>query len=116
MSGVLGERTTRVVGDESQAGRAGPVIYRLPISGNSGVSDDGTRAVGTMAEDGIPFDIDDIMTVEEVARVLHVRREWIIKRSRRLPFIKQMSRKKYVCSRIRLRHWLAARNGPVKGT
>jgi len=66
-------------------------------------------------KDGVPFDVGDIMTVEEIAAALHVPREWIVRRARKLPFVRKLSRKKYACSRIRLRQWLASRPGWPNG-
>jgi hypothetical protein len=59
-------------------------------------------------EDQIAFDLNDLITIEEVATVLHVRRQWLIRKVGKYPFVKRLSRKKYVCSRLRLIQWLAS--------
>lgn len=112
-AGVLDGRTTRVLTAPLSSG-AGPLVYGLPFPGGFLESEDAPRTDGSdlSHEDGIAFDADDITTVEEIAKILHVPRRWIIRKARRLPFVKQMSRKKYVCSRIRMRQWLASRSGP----
>ena len=93
-----------------------PPIYRLLVYDDSSdlliePREEGAR-LGDEGE--VPFDLGDIITIEEVAAVLHVRRVWIVRRTRKLPFVKQMSRKKYVCSRILLRRWRASGSGPLK--
>jgi hypothetical protein len=112
-AGMLDGRTTRVLAAPLSNG-AGPLVYGLPLPGGFIESEDATRTDGSdlSYEDGVAFDADDITTVEEIAEILHVPRRWIIRKARRLPFVKQMSRKKYVCSRIRMRQWLASRLGP----
>jgi hypothetical protein len=98
---------------ERASGSANGTVYRLLAYDDADDSvTEAFPADGCDHEDGIQFDLDDLITVEEVAAVLNVRRQWIIRR--KLPFVRQMSRKKYVCSRVRLRLWLASRSGPLK--
>ncbi len=111
-AGILDGRTTQVLAGPVAQGAHGPLV-KLPISTivtRSGPSSHWDRE-GSAENGSVPFDIDDIMTVDEIAAVLHVPRRWIIRRARKLPFVRQMSRKKYACSRIRLRQWLASRPG-----
>jgi hypothetical protein len=114
-AGILDGRTTQVLAGPVEQGAHGPVV-KLPISTIVRRSDPSSHSGERSAENGsVPFDIDDIMTVDEIAAVLHVPRRWIIRRARKLPFVRQMSRKKYACSRIRLRQWLASRPGSPNG-
>lgn len=112
-AGMLDGRTARVLTGPLSNGASG-LVYGLPLPGGFIESGDATRTDGSdlSYEDGVAFDADDITTVEEIADILHAPRRWIIRKARRLPFVKQMSRKKYVCSRIRMRQWLASRPGP----
>jgi hypothetical protein len=115
-TGMLDGRTTRVLASPVAQGAHARVL-RLPISTDGPCVDPSPQAeaVGPFANDRVPFDIDDIMTVDEIAAVLHVPRRWIIRHTRKLPFVRQMSRKKYVCSRVRLRQWLASRPNSPRG-
>lgn len=113
-AGILDGRTTRVLTGPLAQG-AHRAVYRLPISPDVAISEDLSENVEAVGEDGVPFDVDDIMTVEEIAAALHVPRQWIVRRARKLPFVRKLSRKKYACSRIRLRQWLASRPGSPNG-
>jgi hypothetical protein len=105
--GTLEERRTQTHASGSKNGSVAPV-YRLLVL------DDSERPAPTgslRVADNIPFDLDDIITVEEVCVALHVRRQWIIRKARRLPFVKRLSRKKSICSKLLLRRWLASEPG-----
>jgi len=54
-------------------------------------------------------DLDDVVSVEQVATILGKPRSWIIRRAGALPFVTRLSRKHYICSRIALKRWLATR-------
>ena len=96
------------------ANEQGYPVYRLLVCDYPQDPADRVPAECSSAkEDRLPFGLDDLVTVEEVAAVLHVTRQWIVRRARKLPFLKHISRKKYVCSRILFRRWLAAGSGPV---
>ncbi len=96
----------------TSANRLVSPLYRLLLydEGAAGASGAEARDDPTGWEQELPFAIPDIITVEEVADGLHVRRDWLIRKAktRKYPFLKRMSRKKYCCSRILLRRWLAS--------
>jgi hypothetical protein len=105
--GTLEERRTQTHASGSKNGSVAPV-YRLLVL------DDSERPAlpdSLSVANNIPFDLDDIITVEEVCIALHVRRQWIIRKARRLPFVKRLSRKKSICSKLLLRRWLASEPG-----
>ncbi len=60
-------------------------------------------------------ELDDVVSVEDVAGILGKPRRWIIQNAASLPFVTRVSRKHYVCSRIVLRRWLASRPRALKG-
>ncbi len=96
------------------ANEQGSPIYRLLVCDYpQGPANGAATDCGVTEEDRLPYDLDDLVTVEELAAVLHVTRQWIVRRARKLPFVKHISRKKYVCSRILFRRWLATGSGPV---
>ena len=109
--GTLDKRRTHTHVGFSEKGVAAPV-YRLLVLDDSDRSANEAEAAlpDSASNESIPFDLDDIITVEEVSTALHVRREWIIRRWRKYPFIRRLSRKKYIGSRLILRRWLT--NGP----
>jgi hypothetical protein len=107
--GTLDKRRTQTHASGSENGPVAPV-YRLLVLDDSEQSTNEDALPGSASNESIPFDLDDIITVEEVSSALHVRREWIIRRWRKYPFIRRLSRKKYIGSRLILRRWLT--NGP----
>jgi hypothetical protein len=58
--------------------------------------------------------LDDILSVEEVASILRKPRRWVIRHAARLPFVIRISRKHFICSKLALRRWLAARPGILR--
>lgn len=52
-------------------------------------------------------DDDQMLTVEEAATVLRRSRQWIYRNAAHLPFVKRISRKSLLCSRIGIARWLA---------
>ena len=108
-AGIPDERRAQERASGSTNGPSAP-IYRLVVYDDSEEAVNGVLGCSGIRarEEQIPFDLDDLITVEDVAAVLHVRRQWLIRKARKYPFVKRLSRKKYVCSRLRLIRWLAS--------
>lgn len=49
------------------------------------------------------------LSADEAAAILHKPRRWLFRNSRRLPFVRRVSRKTLVYSKARLERWLAIR-------
>ncbi len=94
------------IGHTKAKGRSSPVYRLLVFEDGASASRDELSS----SEQELPFTARDIVRLEEVAAVLHVERAWLVRkaRTRRYPFIRRLSRKKYCCSRILLRRWLAS--------
>jgi hypothetical protein len=52
-------------------------------------------------------DLDDIISIEEVAVLIGKSRRWIIRNAKILPFVIRTSHKQYSCSKLLLRKWIA---------
>jgi hypothetical protein len=101
------ERTSRLI----------PFVYHLPIDEDPEprfVAD--TEVRGSIVGQEGPFGLDDMISIEEAAAALHVRRQWLVRRARRYPFIRRLSRKKFVCSRIGLIRWLRSGSNSPNGS
>jgi len=56
---------------------------------------------------------DQMLTVEEAAAMLRQSKQWLYRHADQLPFVRRLSRKKLLCSRSGIVHWLAAHGGGV---
>jgi hypothetical protein len=52
---------------------------------------------------------DKMLTLEQAAALIHQTPEWIRRHAKRLPFVKRISRKKFLVSEQALNRWLANR-------
>ncbi len=95
-AGVLDARTARIVAAKTLGLFAATVCRLL---------DEPERADGT----GKP-DLDDIVPIEEIARIFGKERSAIIRMARDLPFVYRVSRKNYLCSKNAFAKWLASRS------
>ncbi len=95
-AGVLDARTARIVAAKTLGLLAATVCRLL---------DEPERADGT----GKP-DLDDIVPIEEIARIFGKERGAIIRMARDLPFVYRVSRKNYLCSKSAFTKWLTSRS------
>lgn len=56
-----------------------------------------------------PLPEDRMLTPDEAAQMLRRSRLWIYRNSKRLPFVKRISRKSLLCSEAGVKRWLATR-------
>lgn len=56
-----------------------------------------------------PPEVDDWITVDEAAGVLHHNRRWLYRNAANLPFVRRVSRKSLLCSESGIKKWMAAR-------
>jgi len=54
-------------------------------------------------------DTDNLLTAEQAAQIIGVKRRWIYRHSAKLPFTRRISRKNFRFSEASLRRWIAAR-------
>ena len=118
-AGVLDMRTARVVAAKALGVFAASLCRVFEATDDNNVSGD---LDGTLAwRDGVasgsrtPPDLDDIVSVENVAEIIGKPRRWIIRNAAGLPFVTRISRKHYVCSKVGLKRWLATRPRSLKG-
>jgi hypothetical protein len=52
---------------------------------------------------------DRMLSLEQAAEVLQQTPEWIRRHAKRLPFVRRISRKRFLCSETGLNRWLANR-------
>jgi hypothetical protein len=117
-AGVLDTRTARIVATQALGIFMASFCRLLEAGGADNLSDEAGQVAGW--RDGpsnssrILPELDDVVSVEEIARILGKPRRWIIRNASRLPFVTRVSRKHYVCSRTVLRRWLASRPRALK--
>jgi hypothetical protein len=113
---VLDVRTAQVLSNTS-LGEIVAAICRLVMT--SDVADlgssngDGTSQ--TAANSDQAWSVDDIITVEDVAAALHMERARLGRNARRYPFIRRLSRKRWICSQSIMRRWLTSRPNSLRG-
>ena len=118
-AGVLDTRTARIVATQALGVFMASFCRLLQAGGADNLGDEAGQVAGW--RDGpshssrILPELDDVVSVEEVAGILGKPRRWIIRNASSLPFVTRVSRKHYVCSRIVLRRWLASRPRALKG-
>lgn len=69
-------------------------------------------AAALLSSDRIPAQAteeDRMLTPDEAAQILRRSRLWIYRNSKRLPFVKRISRKSLLCSEAEVKRWLATR-------
>ena len=118
-AGVLDRRTARIVATQALGVFMASFCRLLEAGGADNLGDEanqvaGWRNGGSSSSRVLP-ELDDVVSVEEVAGMLGKPRRWIIQNAARLPFVTRVSRKHYICSRIALRRWLGARPRSLKG-
>ena len=118
-AGVLDTHTARIVATQALGVFMASFCRLLEAGGTDNLGDEAAQVAGW--RDGpsnsstILPELDDVVSVEEVAGILGKPRRWIIQNAARLPFVTRVSRKHYVCSKIVLRRWLATRPRAPKG-
>jgi hypothetical protein len=85
------------------------LIYRL-LDQLSGEEESGGRRVDALRTGNL----DDIATIDEVAKVFGKDADWLKRNAAGFPFIKRVSRKNSVCLKSELMRWLAARPTPKR--
>jgi hypothetical protein len=80
----------------------------------SGTSCDARNCSGENAKP--LFDPSDVISEDEAAAILRIRRERLIRNRARYPFVKQVSRKHFICSRSATMRWLASRQTSSGGS
>ena len=118
-AGVLDTRTARIVATQALGVFMASFCRLLEAGGADNLDDEAGQMAGwrdgpSNSSRTLP-ELDDVVSVEEVAGILGKPRRWIIRNAARLPFVTRVSRKHYVCSRIALRRWLATRPRSLKG-
>jgi hypothetical protein len=68
---------------------------------------DGKSLTGSVKGQANLPDLDDIISVEDVAVLIGKSRRWIIRNAKVLPFVLRTSHKQYSCSKLLLRKWIA---------
>ena len=118
-AGVLDTRTARIVATQALGVFMASFCRLLEAGGADNLGDEAGQVAewrdGPSHSSRILPELDDVVSVEEVAGILGKPRRWIIQNAARLPFVTRVSRKHYVCSRIVLRRWLASRPRALKG-
>lgn len=118
-AGMLDVQTARIVATKA-LGVFMASFFRSLEGNDSRIFDDPVGQTRECRRDGTANvfrafpDLDDIVSVEQVATILGKPRSWIIRRAGILPFVTRLSRKHYICSRIALRRWLANRPHTAK--
>lgn len=118
-AGVLDARTAGIVATQALGVFMASFCRLLQAGGADNPGDEAGQVAGWRGgpshSSRILPELDDVVSVEEVAGILGKPRRWIIRNASRLPFVTRVSRKHYVCSRIVLRRWLASRPRALKG-
>ena len=108
---VLDARTARVLSDVP-LGVIVEAICRF-VEPRSYVDPNQSLSEGGSAD---AQDLDDVISLDEAARILNVERSWIIRNASKLPFVRRLSRKNSVCSRSALKRWVATRPSSARGS
>src|SRR5262245_3358229 len=106
-AGVLDTRTARVVAAKALGVFAASLcrVFEATDDNNVSADLDGMPASrdGASSGSGTPLGLEDIASVEDVARIIGKPRRWIIRNAANLPFVTRISRKHYVCSKVGLK-------------
>ena len=116
---VLDTRTARIVATQALGVFMASFCRLLEAGGADNLGDEAGQVAGwrdrpSNSSRVLP-ELDDVVSVEEVAGILGKPRRWIIRNAARLPFVTRVSRKHYICSRLALRRWLGTRPRSLKG-
>jgi len=117
-AGVLDPRTARIVVTKALGVFLASFCRLLEAEGADNLDDEAAPVAGSRdgpsSSSRILPELDDVVSVEEVAGILGKPRRWIIQNAAHLPFVIRVSRKHYICSRISLRRWLGTRPRSLK--
>jgi hypothetical protein len=106
---VLDARTAQIVASKALSIFAAS-LYRLLVAPDVGNRERVTPKYSSANGTGIPPDLDDVTSVDEIAKAIGKERRWITRNAATLPFVIRLSRKNYVCSKSGFMRWLNSRS------
>lgn len=106
---VLDARTARIVAGKALSIFAAS-LYRLLVAPDMRDSGD-VRAPSNGSSNGLQTlpNLDDVTSVDEIAKAIGKQKRWITRNATTLPFVIRLSRKNYICSKSAFMRWLGTR-------